>query len=79
MMSSSIGRRKSGRLFFVAMAVAMFAAVYIGFEDSYFRAGMIFAHLPNLMVHIHGALFVGWVVLLLVQTALVASGHTRWH
>ena len=78
-MSSVVVRRRSERTFFAAIAVAMFAAVYIGFEDSYFRAGLIFAQLPNLMVHIHGALFVGWVLLLIVQIALVASGHTRWH
>ena len=78
-MSSAIVRRRSERVFFAAMALAIFAAVYIGFQDSYFRAGLFFAHLPNMAVHIHGALFVGWVSLLIVQIALVASGHTRLH
>lgn len=78
-MSSVIAHRRAERAFFAAIAAAMFAAVFIGFEASYFRAGMFFAHLPNVMVHIHGALFVGWVLLLIVQIALVASGHTPWH
>ena len=78
-MSSVVSGRRRDNVFFGAMALAIAAAVFIGFEDSYFRAGLIFAHLPSLMVHIHGALFVGWVLLLAVQITLVASGHTRWH
>jgi hypothetical protein len=77
--SNGIARGRTERAFFATIALAMFAAVFLGFQDSYFRAGLFFAHLPNVMVHIHGALFVGWVLLLLVQIALVACGHRRWH
>jgi hypothetical protein len=78
-MGSVVSGRRWDHAFFGAMAAAIAVAVFIGFEQSYFRAGLFFAHLPSLMVHIHGALFVGWVLLLGVQIALVASGHTRWH
>ena len=78
-MGSVVSGRRWEHGFFAAMALAMAAAVYIGFQDSYFRVGLIFAHLPSLMVHIHGALFVGWIVLLVVQITLSASGHIRWH
>ncbi|HEY0198740.1 MAG TPA: hypothetical protein VGC19_09395 [Rhodanobacter sp.] len=78
-MGHVVAGRRRDHVFFGAMALAIAAAVVIGFQDSYFRAGLFFAHLPSLMVHIHGALFVGWVLLLVVQIALVGTGHTRWH
>ena len=78
-MNDRIVRHRFEGLFLGAMAVAMFAAVFIGFQESYFRAGMIFAPLPSVIVHIHGALFVAWVLLLIAQVALVTFGHTRWH
>ncbi len=32
-----------------------------------------------MLVHLHGALFVGWIVLLVVQTGLVTSGNVALH
>ncbi|WP_458071935.1 hypothetical protein [Rhodanobacter sp. BL-MT-08] len=78
-MGNVIPGRKREHAFFGAMALAIAATVVIGFKDSYFRAGLIFAHLPSLIVHIHAALFVGWIVLLTAQIMLVSTGHTRWH
>ncbi len=71
--------RKVEHAFFALISLAVSATVFIGFKDSYFRAGLIFAHLPSLTVHIHGALFVSWIFLLIIQITLVATGHTRWH
>ncbi len=66
-------------LFFSAMSLVVLGVVVYGFAESYFLAGMIRAKLPNGLVHIHGALFVSWILLLLVQTALVTVRQTRWH
>jgi hypothetical protein len=37
------------------------------------------APLPNLLVHIHGAVFSSWILLLIVQTPLVAGGRVDVH
>ena len=73
-----VGVRKDD-IFFSAMSLVVLGVVVYGFAESYFLAGMIRAKLPNGLVHIHGALFVSWILLLLVQTALVTIRQTRWH
>jgi hypothetical protein len=40
---------------------------------------MMFARLPNRLVHIHGAVFVLWISLLVVQPWLVSAHKLRWH
>lgn len=66
-------------VFFSAMAVLMLATVFIGFAHSYYLAGVFHAPLPSLIMHIHGAAFTSWVLLLVTQTSLVAAGRTDIH
>jgi hypothetical protein len=74
------GRRlRSDDVFFPAMAVLILAVVVFGFAESYFLPGLFFAKLPNALVHIHGALFVSWIFLLLLQNALVLLRRVQWH
>ncbi len=61
------------------MSLVVLVAVVYGFAESYFLAAMIKAKLPNALVHIYGALFVSWILLLLVQTTLVTVRRVRWH
>lgn len=72
-------RVRSDDIFFPAMSIIIFGVVFYGFAPSYFLAGMVRAHLPNLLVHIHGALFVSWIVLLIIQNFLVAARKITWH
>jgi hypothetical protein len=65
--------------FFSAMAVVILASVFVGFAHSYYLAGAFKAPLPNLLVHIHGVVFSCWIVLLIVQTSLVAVGRVDLH
>lgn len=67
------------RLFFSGIALLVVVAVSVGFARTYFLAGVFWAKLPSVMVHVHGALFTLWIALLVAQVALVASRHTRWH
>lgn len=67
------------RLFFSAIALLVLIAVSAGFAHTYFLAGAFWAKLPSVIVHVHGALFTLWIMLLVAQVALVASRHTRWH
>jgi hypothetical protein len=66
-------------IFFPAMACFLLAIVVTGFGKSYFFAGMMLAKLPNTLVHIHGAVFTSWILLLVVQPWLVAAHKLRWH
>jgi len=72
-------RVRSDDIFFPVMSLVMFGVVFYGFAQSYFLAGMLRAKLPNKLVHIHGAIFVSWIVLLIVQNFLVAARKVKWH
>src|SRR5579875_1969540 len=71
--------RAAERAFFAAMALLILASVLFGFARSYFLAGMVRAPLPNRLIHIHGAVFTLWILLFLVQTALVTTKKIRVH
>ncbi|MEO5936241.1 MAG: hypothetical protein ABIP81_03425 [Terriglobales bacterium] len=74
------------RVFYSTMAIAMALTVLIGFGPTYYTK--IFGSVPMVTItggpftpifHIHGALFTAWVVLFIVQTALVASHRVAVH
>jgi len=72
-------RFRSDDVFFLTMVLLILVAVIVGFGQNYFVPGMIFAKLPNVLVHVHGALFVSWILLLVVQTVLVSVNRVQWH
>jgi hypothetical protein len=67
------------RVFFSTMVLLLLASVLYGFSRTYFLAGMVRAPLPNLLIHVHGAAFTLWMVLLIVQTALISAKQVRVH
>jgi hypothetical protein len=69
----------SDRVFFAVFAVVLWATVLYGFAKTYFLAGMVRAPLPNVLIHIHGAAFTLWMVLLVVQIGLVSTGNLAIH
>jgi hypothetical protein len=74
-----IPNKKVDRAFFSIMVFLMLATVLVGFARTYFLAGMVEAPLPNRLIHIHGAVFSLWMVLVIIQTAFVATGNIRLH
>src|SRR5712692_7554771 len=70
---------RSDDFFFSGMALVILATVLIGFARTYFLAGVFRAPLPNLLIHIHGAVFSSWILLLIAQTALVTAGRVDIH
>jgi hypothetical protein len=61
------------------MAVAILAVVLAGFTERYFlKLPMGTLRLPPL-VHVHAAVFMSWLVLLLVQSTLVAAHRVALH
>jgi len=69
-------RPLSERWFFTGMAVAMATAAFVGFAPTYYLSGWTGAPALAPSVHLHGAACTAWVLLLVLQTGLIAAG--RW-
>jgi hypothetical protein len=67
------------RSFFAGMAVLLCVVVVIGFTPTYFGAGLLRAPLPSPILHVHGAVFSLWMILFLVQSALISARRIAWH
>jgi len=67
------------RGFYSGMAILLCVCVFIGFSPTYFQAGMIRAPLPSRILHIHGAVFTLWMLLFIVQVALISARRVKWH
>src|SRR6476661_6927688 len=77
--ATSVPGRRYDNLFFSAMALLILATVFLGFARTYYLAGMIRAPLPAFIIHLHGAAFSCWILLLVTQTALVSAGRVDIH
>jgi hypothetical protein len=71
--------RRYDRQFFMAMVILLEAVVAIGFAPTYYMAGVFRAPLPSLIVHLHGAIFSSWMILLFMQTVLVSAKRIKLH
>ncbi len=67
------------RAFYSGMAIALCVCVFIGFSPTYFQAGLMRAPLPSPILHIHGAVFTLWMLLFIVQAALISARRVKWH
>lgn len=74
-------RRPAERRFYLGMALAMLAAVFLGFARSFFLRPWFPAwpSPPETIFYVHGAAFTAWCLLLVLQPALVALGRTDLH
>jgi hypothetical protein len=61
------------------MALLMLATVFVGFAPTYYLAGVFHAPLPSLIIHLHGAVFSCWILLLVTQVSLVSAGRVDIH
>ena len=74
-----VRKKRADDIFFTTMSVLMLAIIVIGFAPSYFLRGAVFAHLPSVLVHLHGAVFSSWIFLFVIQSSLVSAGNIRLH
>jgi hypothetical protein len=74
----AIPLRQPSRWFYASMAVAIFLAEFVGFSHSQ-RERSAAGLTLNPMAVLHASLFSSWIVLFLVQTLLVPTGHSRLH
>src|SRR5215471_1450295 len=71
--------RRFDHIFFSATVLMMAATVYVGFAPTYYMAGVFRAPLPSMIIHIHGAAFSCWILLLIAQTSLTSAGRVDIH
>ena len=76
-----IATTRAGRahLFYLGAALAIAAAVVIGFAPTYYLRGYFHPQRLPLLLKLHGFVFTSWIVLLVLQTSLVAAARTRLH
>jgi hypothetical protein len=67
------------RLFYMVMPAVMAVVVFVGFAPSYYLKSAYGTPALSPLYHLHGLLFTGWMLLMLVQPALVAVRRTDLH
>jgi hypothetical protein len=77
-------RWSSERLFYTGFAVAISAAVVLGFARTFFFRAWYpdWARVhgaPETFFYVHGTVFAAWLLLLIAQTSLVAAGRVDLH
>jgi hypothetical protein len=74
-------RPLSDRRFFGAMALVLAATAFAGFAPSYYLVTLNDSPTPLLTpsVHMHAGLSTAWIVMLIVQTQLIATGRRDLH
>ncbi len=76
---ATLAGRRFDHVFFSSTALLMLASVFVGFAPTYYLAGVFNAPLPNTIIHIHGAVFSTWILLLVTQTSLVSAHRVDIH
>ena len=82
---SSLGRSptlaaRRERVFFGGMTIAMLATVIAGFGPSYYFSSVsASARELTPALHLHGAAFTTWMLLLVVQSTLISAGRVDIH
>lgn len=71
--------RRFDHIFFSTMSLLILATVFAGFAATYYLAGVFRAPLPAFIIHLHGAAFTCWILLLVAQTSLVSAGRVDIH
>jgi hypothetical protein len=66
-------------LFFSGMAIALFVLVFAGFAPTYYLRSSFGSALLTPSLLVHGFAFTAWMVLLVVQTSLIAAHRTALH
>jgi hypothetical protein len=68
---------RDGKLFFLISAIAMVLVIFAGFSLQLAMGRSSFQAPP--LVHAHAIVFMGWVVIFLLQNLLIATGQVRLH
>lgn len=75
----SAGSARWRRKFYVALAVIMVLMIVVGFWPSYYGPLLRGAAQTPWLLHVHGAVYMSWMLLLVAQAVLAARGKIRAH
>ena len=74
-----IAAQRRSHQFYLGLALSLIATVVTGFWPTYFSTLLSGGVARPLVMHVHGAIFTGWMALLFLQIALAATGRVRTH
>lgn len=75
----AIAAMRRERRFFTSLAIIMALVCFAGFAPSYYLKAQFNTPALKPLVHVHGAIFTAWMLLLIAQTSLIASGRVKLH
>src|SRR5262245_59433763 len=68
-----------GRAFHIGMSIAFLVTALVAFAPTYYLKGLFGAPPLSPALHLHGAVFTAWLLLLFTQSALVAAHRVDLH
>ncbi len=71
--------RRFDRRLYLGASLIFFALVFWTFARTFYLRPLFGKPPLSTLLHIHGAVMTGWVVLLVVQTSLIAAHRVQWH
>jgi len=77
--TAALARPTTARRLYVGLAVLAIAIAAVGFWPSYFGPMVAGTADKTPIVHLHAAVYVGWLALFLTQTLLAATGRIAAH
>ena len=72
-------RRRTDHRFYTVMAFAIAAGVVAGFTRTYYARSYFHSPAIPFWVHVHGAVFTGWILFYLLQNLLAMYGRMKLH
>ena len=72
-------QRRFDRRLYLGASLIFFALVFWTFAHTFYLKPFFGTPPLSALLHIHGAVMSGWVVLLVVQTSLIAAHRVHWH
>ena len=75
----SIAGRQRSHQFYLGLTLFLIGTVITGFWPSYFGTLLSGGVTRPLVMHLHGAVFTGWMALRFLQVGVAASGRVRLH
>ncbi|WP_017460284.1 hypothetical protein [Dyella ginsengisoli] len=72
-------KEAADRPFFVIAASLFVLLVFLAFAQRYYLGWLFRSPHLSLFLQVHGAIMSGWVLMFIMQTGLVETGHMRMH
>ncbi len=79
MSTSARGQREVDRRLCAGASIFFAALVFWTFARTFYLKGFFGTPPLSALLRVHGAVMTGWVVLLVVQTSLIAAHRVKWH